>query len=328
MKHLISPALLAVSLCALAPQAAGAVAITPTGIPFSEALNFSYNPAATGSGYSNPCCDSLNTTHSAPASAATSSYAQSGAWGSVSGFASADLATGQLKIRSTNAVGDGSVSPSITSNAIFGDSFTARTAGGSPFAFTAASQAAFTLNLTGSLTSSAPLPTIGGAAFVILSILQPGTLDPAKPLVNGPTAEQYFYWNIGNPGLQIYYTDLAGNNVLLTPTANLTTLPQTLNAPFRPGGNFDWVLFLGASGQLSHAGDSFDIDLSHTLNLSYAGPQGSVTTAASGQFANFNATLPPATMVPEPGTLLLVAGGLLALTGLRRRLSPEVPSAA
>ena len=327
MKHLTSSALLAVSLCALAPQAARAVATTPTGIPFTEALNFSYNPAATGSGYTNPCCDYLNTVRSAPASAATSNYAQSGAWGSVSGVASADLGTGQLKIRSTNAVGDGSVSPSIQTNAIFGDSFTARTAGGSPFAFTAASQAAFTLNLTGSLTSSAPLPTIGGAAFVILSILQPGTVDPTKPLVNGPTSEQYFYWNIGNPTLKIYYNDLAGNHVLLTPTANLTTLPQTLTATFRPGGNFDWVLFLGASGQLSHAGDSFDIDLSHTLNLSYAGPQGSVTTAASGQFANFDTTLPPATLVPEPGTLLLLAGGLLALSGLRRHPVTEAPSA-
>ena len=130
MKHLTSSALLAVSLCALAPQAARAVATTPTGIPFTEALNFSYNPAATGSGYTNPCCDYLNTVRSAPASAATSNYAQSGAWGSVSGVASADLGTGQLKIRSTNAVGDGSVSPSIQTNAIFGDSFTARTAGG------------------------------------------------------------------------------------------------------------------------------------------------------------------------------------------------------
>jgi len=78
---------------------------------------------------------------------------------------------------------------------------------------------------------------------------------------------------------------------------------------------------------LSHAGNSFDIDLSHTLNLSYAGPQGSVTTAASGQFADFDAMLPLATLVPEPGTLLLLAGGLLALSGLRRRPSPEVPFA-
>ena len=161
------------------------MATTPTGIPFTE--------AESGSGSTDPCCDYLNTVHNAPSSAATSNYAQSGAWGSVSGVASADLGTGQLKIRSTNAVGDGSVSPSIQTNAIFGDSFTARTAGGSPFAFTAASQAAFTLNLTGSLISSAPLPTIGGAAFALLSILQPGTLDPTKPLVDGPTSEQYFY---------------------------------------------------------------------------------------------------------------------------------------
>ena len=305
-------------LAAAAATPAYALSATPTGIPFNEALNFSYNPNATGIGGDNTCCDYVNVIKSAPASPATVTYAQSGPWGSVSGSASADLSTGQLKVRSTDAVGDGSAAPSIQTNAIFGDSFTTTTPGGLPFSFTSATQAAFTLKLTGSLTSSAPLSTIGGAAFVVLSILQPGTLDPAKPLVNGPTAEQYFYWNIGNPTLQIYYTDQLGHAQVLTPTANLDTVPQTLTAAFTPGGDFDWVLLLGASGQLNSPGASFDLDLSHTLNLSYAGPQGSVTTAGSGQFANFDATLPPSTAVPEPGTMLLLASGLLMIAVRRR----------
>lgn len=296
--------------------AAGAPAARAGGIPFTEALNFSFNPLGSGINYPNPCCDYLNTVNSAPAAPAASNYAQSGAWGSVFGSASANLATGQLKMRASVVDIDGSAFPSLQTNAIFGDSFHASTPGGSPFTWSARSQAAFTLNLSGSLASSAPLPTLGPDAFVVLSILQPGTLDPAKPLINGPTAEQYFYWNIGNPGQQIYYVDQAGNHQLLTPTGNFLDIPPTLTASFRPNGDFDWVLFLGASGQLSTAGSSFDIDLSHTLTLGYAGPDGSVTTAASQQFANFGPTLPPAS-VPEPASLALVAGGL-ALALVRR----------
>ena len=311
--------LLAMGLSAAAQAGpAHAAAIVPNGIPFTEVLNFSYNPLGTGLNYGNPCCDYLNTVNSAPAAPATSSYAQSGAWGSVAGTASANLATGQLKMRSNVVDADGTGHPSLQTNAIFGDSFHASTPGGSPFTWSAASQAAFTLNLSGSLTSSAPLPSLGPGAFVVLSILRPGTLDPAKPLINGPTAEQYFYWNIGNPGEQISYTDQAGNSQPLTPTGSFTSIPPVLTASFRPGGDFDWVLFLGASGQLGGAGSSFDLDLSHTLTLGYAGPQGSVTTAASRQFANFNPTLAPAA-VPEPASLTLLGAGLAL--GLVMRLA-------
>ena len=298
---------------------ARAAATSPPGIAFNEALQLTYNPAASGINYANPCCDYFNVIHAAPISPATSTYTQSGPWGSVTGFASADLATGQLKMRSAVVDSDGTTNPSLQSNAIFGDSFTAQTQTGSPFSWNNASQAAFTLNLNGSLTSSAPLPTIGGDVFVILSILKPGTLDPAKPVINGPTAIQYFFWNIGNPGSKIYYTDPQGNSQLLTPTAEYTTIPASLNASFNPLGNFDWVLLLGADGQLATAGTSFDLDLSHTLTLSYAGPNGSVTTAASGQFNNFDATLPPVT-VREPATIALLGISALAAAAWRRRM--------
>lgn len=154
---------------------------------------------------------------------------------------------------------------------------------------------------------------------MILSILNKDTLDPTKPLINGPTAQQYFFWNIGNPTTTIYYTDQQGKSQALTPTAQYSGIPSTITADFNPGGDFDWVLLLGASGQISGPGDYFDFDLSHTLDLSYAGPQGSVTKSVSGLFSAYDATLADSNQVPEPSTIALLGLGLAGCVYVRRR---------
>ena len=308
-------------MMAVAGILAGITGVTAqaTTIPFTEALAFSVNPGASGINYGDPCCDYINTVNSAPASPATVTYGQTGSWGSVNSLASANLATGQLKMQAGAAVGDGSSAPYIQSNAIFGDGFRASTPGGQPFTWSAASHAQFTLNLSGVLSASDPLDAYFNAdAFVILSILYKDTLDPTKPLVNGPNAQQYFFWNIGNPSTTIYYTDQTGHSQALTPTAQYSSIPSTITADFNPGGDFDWVLLLGASGQISGVGDYFDFDLSHTLDLSYAGPDGSVTTSVSEQFVNFNPTVADS-QVPEPSTVALLGLGLVGCAYVRRR---------
>ena len=222
-------------------------------------------------------------------------------------------------MRAAASVGNSTASPSIQTNAIFGDGFRATTPGHQPFNWTSASHSRFTLDLSGTLTASHPLDaTFNPDVFVILSILEKGTLDPTQPLINGPTALQYFFWNIGNPSTTIYYTDQNHVSQILTPTAQYSGIPATITADFNPGGDFDWVLLLGASGQVSGPGDSFDFDLSHTLTLSYSGPDGSVTNSASNLFTNFGPTLPPSA-VPEPSSLLIVLGGLAGVAALRRR---------
>ncbi|HQY88400.1 MAG TPA: hypothetical protein PK402_07060, partial [Tepidisphaeraceae bacterium] len=116
-------------------------------VPYTKALISSFNPNETAT----PIVQ-----HSNPASPSSLSYIQSGDWGSVSGFASADLSTGQLKVRATSMPEDGQF-PSMQTNAWFGDGFRANSPSG-PFAWTPDSMSRFTLDLTDSaVTASSDL---------------------------------------------------------------------------------------------------------------------------------------------------------------------------
>jgi hypothetical protein len=280
-----------------------------TTVPFNQALVYSINPSA-ATPYSSNIVNSDPLT-----SAATPHYSASDpAWGSVEGFASADLATGELKMSAGASNGNPGGYPYIQSNAIFGDGFTAGTTTGAPFAWTSSSEARFSLSLEGTIPSVGTLENSGAGLFVVLSILRPNTLDPEQQLINGPTAEQYFLWTIGNPNQTLYYTNPEGQSQVLIPTAYYPTLPSAITANFTPDGDFDWVLAIGASGQTTAPNASWDVDLADTVTLDYSGPAGSVTKSASGVFSNFVAA-----PVPEPGTWAMVLAGFAALGWVGRR---------
>jgi hypothetical protein len=311
---------------------AGFIAASPIGaaraetVPFNEVILYSLNPEGNqGSGYATYY--SVNTIRAAPLSPVSEAYDEAGGWGSVAASGSADLAAGQLKMRVGAEMGDGSavISPYVKSNAIFGDGFRASTPGGTPFNWASDSVARFTLDLSGSMDISGDMTdTFHPGLFIVLSILDPGTLDPNQPLINGPTARQYFLWSIGDPNATVYYQDQDDNILPLTPTDYYDELPAgSLTAEFTPGGDFDWVLFLAASGQVMEPGQWFDYDLTHTLDLAYAGPDGSVTQTVSGQFGDFD-QVPPTTTVPEPGTLAVLLGALAMFACARRRASLTV----
>lgn len=63
-------------------------------IPYTKALVSTFNPTESVTPI---------VTHNTPAIASAVTYDQAGSWGSVSGFASADLSTGQLKVRAADA---------------------------------------------------------------------------------------------------------------------------------------------------------------------------------------------------------------------------------
>lgn len=280
---------------------------TAATVPFTKALMYAFDPSAPGG-------DLQRTVHqqagNTPPDAAAASLAHSGAWGSASGMAAADLAGGTLKSRAT-AQQDGTQTVYTQSNASFGDGF--RTAGnnGSPFVWTPDAQARFSLTLSGMLDASPSLVDLSAGAFVLLSLYQPGTLDVNAPLASGPNLIGYYLYLLGNPNQQLQACN-AGVCTQLVPTAYLGDLEGATNVVqnFNPGGDFDWVLLLGASGALYNPGTSYDMDLSHTLTFAYEGPQGSQTTPVSGLFNNFDVQ-----DVPEPPLLAL---GMLALLGLQR----------
>lgn len=271
-------------------------------VPYTEALISTFNPDETVTPV---------VIHSAPASPSSTTYARSGEWGNVGGSASADLSTGQLKVRATNRPADG-VFPYMQSNAWFADGFRTRTPAG-PFNWQPNSMARFTLDLHGnSVTASDALANLGFGqvgGFILLSLFQPGTLNPSSKLVGDVNNIAYYLYLLGNPNQHLTYTDPQGVSHQMVPTGGYLNLTQNIHIQqdFQPNGDFDWAVLLGAAGQLTGP-QFYDIDLSHTLTLNYNGPEGTTTTAESGLFQNFN-------VVPEPGTVLL----LLCAAALRSR---------
>lgn len=272
-------------------------------LPYTHALVSTFNPNESVT---------PQDIHSAPAVPSSVNYASSGTWGGVSGFASANLSTGQLKVRAANAPVSG-FSPYVQSNAWFGDGFRAHTPSG-PFGWTPDATSRFSMDLTGTqVNSSAPLVNLGYGqvgGFVLLALYQPGTLDPAGKLVGDTNNFQYFLYLLGNPNQQLTYTDPQGQSHPLVPTASYNDLTQDIHIAqdFQPNGDFDWALLIGCAGQISGP-EFYDMDFSRTLNVSYSGPAGSTTTSESGLFNNF-------ANVPEPTSMGVM---MFAVIGAARR---------
>ena len=200
-------------------------------------------------------------------------------------------------------------------NASFGDGFRHSTSTGSPFVWGGDSRGRFTIDLSGSISSSRGLESLNAGAFVLLALYQPNTLDPAANLVGVPNLIAYYFYLLGNPNQHIFSCDFAGHCAELVSSGFYSSFPAEITQDITPEGDFDWALLLGASGSTTSVGD-YDIDFSHTLTLSYQGPAGSTVQSVSGTFANISA-------VPEPSTpalllLLTVIAGTLARA--RRRL--------
>lgn len=283
-------------------------------IPYTRALVVNHNPTLNGGTFFD--IDSDLHTGTPPASSTITQDA-SGAWGSANGFASADLATGELKARSQVTFTGSSDSVYHQVNAYYGDGFRASDASGSPFSWQPDSTARFSLDVEGFFTSSPSLPTLGGGAFIYLGIYEANALpSPTGNLAGSPGLIQYFFYTIGNAGQQVFSCASEGGGcTALIPTRYLGTLngTRTVVQDFQPGADFDYVLLVGESGQMTVPG-TWDMDLGHTVTFNYEGPRGSTTTSVSGTFANYNVP----NNVPAPAGGLLLALATLAMGALRR----------
>jgi hypothetical protein len=297
-----------------------------TTVPFSQAFVAEHNPDLPFSNY----FISADDNNSSPPSAAASSLANSGVWGNAGASASANLGSGQLGGRiygSLTGQCNGACEANniySQSNALFGDGFRSLNSDGSPFSWQSGSTARFGLTVDGSLAAS---PAFGGpnsgGAWVTLMLFQYDSLNPTAVFGAQPNLITYYHYLIGNPNLQV--TSFGGGvvpNLTLLPTAYLGALgggPINIVQDFQPGGDFDWVLLLGAYANADQPGANFDVDLSHTVTFAYEGPAGTHTRSVSGLFDNFAV---PSTSVPEPSTVSLLALCFAGLGLARRRAVP------
>lgn len=308
-----------IALLGAAAVVSVAGAANATTIPFNYAIINTHTPADTDPANFFQSTVVLNQGVSpAPASGSQTDVNGPGANdGNVGGSAYADLQHGQLKADSFSNDPQGQNFYN-QENAIFGDGFRAQTPNG-PFQWTPGSTGTFDITLSGTVTASPDITTMGVGGFIILTLYQPGTLDPNKNLIGGPNMITYYLWLVGNPNQNLYSCDFHGNCVALTPNETFTNFADTIHISqdINPGGDFDWALTLGFSGQDQYAG-SYDMDFSHTLDLSYTGPTGSTTGSISGLFPNTVPTTDPVPS-PEPFSIALFGAGFAGLAGMQRR---------
>ena len=248
---------------------------------------------------------------------------------------SADLAAAQIKVRADSEIrllpSSGNTQASISNvvSAGFGDHFTTTIAGGSPFDWTSGGVGRFDLRLGGDLIKAnddgdTPI-SFGIASWTVRLVATGPGPDPVKgicdwrqivggfdstPPPNHQPYREIFAVSSENTSNECDFSgSLEGGDLMLSAGVNL-------------GGDFDWILSLAASARIGELEDVLEVDLGNTLDVSYSGPDGTITTASV-----FGGILqddtpsdddPPAG-VPAPGALALFGLGLFGLGLARRR---------
>ncbi len=204
------------------------------------------------------------------------------------GTAAASLASGQLKAASSvsNITYPGtSESTGVGAFAMFGDTFIHQTSTG-PFAWTSSDIASFQITISGLVNQSGGGNVLSNNGFLSLIILKPGTLgsvigsfNQSYSLIVGATLASniLFDFEYGLTPTSTYVSDYRNPNSVRSPDQILNlSSPQTVNADFAPGGDFDWILMLDTYS-LVQSGDPSQfasVDLSHTVGLQYFAPEG------------------------------------------------------
>ncbi|MBA2589810.1 MAG: PEP-CTERM sorting domain-containing protein [Alphaproteobacteria bacterium] len=308
------------TLSSLYLSAAAAIIVAMSAIPanadaFNSALVAAVDPFTSGAGSCGGGPFDCFNSSSNGLSVVTQSYSQNGPGFTNAAFAEANLYTATMKIRASGSSTNPDINPYAQSNATFGDGFTTTNLNGSPFSWTGTS-ATFNLNFgTNNLLNSSG--DNSAAAFVILGINKKGSTNATTNWFTGTDTIEYFLYEFGPTTQDIYYT-YQGHGTKLDIANSYTSVPNSIAANFTPGGNFDWVLLFGASGQ-AFGDSSYDFDLSHTLTLQYVAPPDTITTSDSGVFGT-----QAVQEVPEPLSLSLFSAGVAGAIMMRRRKTKTV----
>lgn len=247
------------------------------------------------------------------------------AFGTQQAVSTASLSQAELKAGAWTDQMTASAKSGLALSAIaaLGDSFELLHADGSPFVVSGG-MATFSMAVSGQgqaaqgMAWAAPSAT----AYLELFILSPGAIDRWKPNAFGgfpihvEDIVQVFQWG-ATPG-----STTALDYSTFGTTYQMHAIP-VLNdgdvalAQFEAPAAFDWLARLSA-GVTLFSGDPAayaNSDFSHTVNLSFDGPDGSLTQSASGLFPGTVAA------VPEPAPLALLLAACLPWWVRRRRLS-------
>lgn len=218
----------------------------------------------------------------------------------------ADLANGFLHVASSGSV-SGTDSVNAEAEGIMGDTFT----NGGPLV----GNMGVHINLDGSNYSS----VVGNdLAFLVIDAVPTGTFGNGSPYANPMWGGYYILGDDSSDGSTGAFANLIqnfyGNPAFLGDIADTSGDSFTVPIPMSVlGSNFQLVFSLDSFmiGQVA-SGDSWNVNYGNTVGITLIPAPGDTLTSAGG-FAGTQTT------TPEPSTLVLLGGGLLALVARRAR---------
>ena len=144
----------------------------------------------------------------------------------------------------------------------------------SPFQWSSTTEATFTMNFSGSVTTQGAGDT-RASAYLILNIYEPGAIALLQNGVSQAEINNQFR-------LSQNIFNVFGNLFPLGRPAE--ALPATVDFSFTPESNFDWLARFIVTTSINSGAAMVNADFLNSAELSFSGPDGARTFSASGLF--------------------------------------------
>jgi len=258
-----------------------------------------------------PCCNTITQINN-NGTLATAGISQTGATGTETVFATADLANGQLHVVNQGSITGGApVNVNVTSQAVIGDTITA-----------SGPLNGFDLGVNLTIHGSAFSDAQNDYTLLVVEALPAGSFDQ-NYIYQNPLYAGFFV--LGNDSFPGGTSDFGGllSSGLYNTTNDLGNIPDgtnqvTLPVPFSTlGSNFELVIALDSyEFGATPSGDTWNNDYGDTVGVTLSTPSSVTLTSASNSFPGTTAAA-----APEPATIGLLAAALAALAVCRRRVT-------